>query len=69
MSESISACGGLSWDELGPGLELKKAAGVFCAGEMVDWDAPTGGFLIQASVSMGAVAARAIIKKLGGSGA
>lgn len=64
LSESISASGGVSWDELGPGLELKKAPGIHCAGEMVDWDAPTGGFLLQASVSMGAVAAEAIRKKI-----
>lgn len=64
LEESISASGGLSWDELSENLELKKAQGVFCAGEMVDWDAPTGGFLLQASVSMGAVAARGILKKL-----
>ncbi|MGE3262100.1 MAG: NAD(P)/FAD-dependent oxidoreductase [Bacteriovoracia bacterium] len=62
LSECISARGGLSWDEL-DGLELKKMPGIFCAGEMVDWDAPTGGFLIQASASMGRVAAEAMAKK------
>lgn len=62
LSESISARGGLSWDELGHDLEVKKIPGLFVAGEMVDWDAPTGGFLIQACVSMGFVAAEGLIK-------
>jgi uncharacterized flavoprotein (TIGR03862 family) len=64
LSESISSSGGISWDELSPELELKKAPGIYCAGEMVDWDAPTGGFLLQACVSMGAVAAEAIQKRI-----
>lgn len=62
LTECISARGGVSWDELSPTLELLRVPGVYCAGEMVDWDAPTGGFLIQASVSMGAVAARGILR-------
>lgn len=57
LVECISSRGGLSWDELSPSLGVKKMPGIFCAGEMVDWDAPTGGFLIQASISMGFVAA------------
>jgi uncharacterized flavoprotein (TIGR03862 family) len=63
LTESISASGGLSWNELDENLMLKKAPDFYCAGEMVDWDAPTGGFLLQGSVSMGAVAAFAIAKK------
>jgi uncharacterized flavoprotein (TIGR03862 family) len=63
LSESISTRGGLSWDELTHDLELKKVPGLFAAGEMVDWDAPTGGFLIQACVSMGFVAASGILRK------
>ncbi len=63
LTESISASGGLSWDELDENLRLKQAPDFYCAGEMVDWDAPTGGFLLQGSVSMGAVAAMAIAKK------
>jgi uncharacterized flavoprotein (TIGR03862 family) len=64
LSESISARGGLSWNELSEDLEVRKIPGLFCAGEMVDWDAPTGGFLIQACVSMGFVAAEGIRKGL-----
>jgi uncharacterized flavoprotein (TIGR03862 family) len=64
LSESISASGGLSWSELGKDLEAKKVPGLFAAGEMVDWDAPTGGFLIQGAVSMGFVASDGILKHL-----
>jgi uncharacterized flavoprotein (TIGR03862 family) len=65
LSESISARGGVSWDEL-EGLELKKLPGVYCVGEMVDWDAPTGGFLLQGCVSMAAAAVQFILRKTGG---
>lgn len=64
LSESISARGGVSWDELDEGLQLKKFPGIFLAGEMIDWEAPTGGFLIQGAVSQGAHAAEAILKSL-----
>jgi predicted Rossmann fold flavoprotein len=63
LEESISSRGGLSWDELNGDLELRRFPGIFCAGEMVDWDAPTGGFLIQACVAMGYVAAHGILKR------
>jgi hypothetical protein len=53
LEEAISSSGGLSFGELDDRLMLKKFPGVFAAGEMLDWDAPTGGFLIQASVSQG----------------
>jgi uncharacterized flavoprotein (TIGR03862 family) len=66
LSEAISSRGGLAWDELTADLELKKIPGLFCAGEMVDWDAPTGGFLIQACVATGHVAAGGILKRLKG---
>jgi uncharacterized flavoprotein (TIGR03862 family) len=64
LSESISARGGLSWDELGENLDVKRIPGLYAAGEMVDWDAPTGGFLIQGSASMGFVAACGIAAQL-----
>ena len=53
LDEAISSSGGLSWNELNENFMLKKYPGVFAAGEMLDWDAPTGGFLIQGSVSQG----------------
>lgn len=53
LSESISSSGGLLWQNLDEALMLKSHPGVYCAGEMLDWDAPTGGFLIQACISQG----------------
>jgi len=64
LSEAISSQGGINWSELTDSLELRKFPGVFCAGEMINWHAPTGGFLIQACVSTGALAADGIAKKL-----
>lgn len=53
LSESISSSGGVSWDSVTANLMLQNHPGIFLAGEMLDWDAPTGGFLIQACVSQG----------------
>lgn len=53
LSEAISSRGGLALSEVSEHYELKKFPGIYCAGEMLAWDAPTGGFLIQAAVSMG----------------
>ncbi len=47
IEEAISTAGGVSWDELDDQLMLKRFPGMFCVGEMIDWDAPTGGYLIQ----------------------
>lgn len=63
LSEAISSTGGVSLEEVTPELELKRYPGIFICGEMLDWDAPTGGFLIQASVAMGAAAAKAILRQ------
>jgi uncharacterized flavoprotein (TIGR03862 family) len=64
LSESISSKGGVSLDEISPSLELKKFQGIFCGGEMLDWDAPTGGFLIQACVSQGAAIAKSLLSTI-----
>jgi uncharacterized flavoprotein (TIGR03862 family) len=53
LSESISSSGGLLWENFDENLMLKSHPGIYCAGEMLDWDAPTGGFLIQACISQG----------------
>ena len=58
MDEAISTAGGLSWGALTPELMLKDLPGVFCAGEMLDWDAPTGGYLITACLATGRWAGR-----------
>ena len=64
LDEAISSSGGLSWDELDSKLMLKQHPFIFVAGEMLDWDAPTGGFLIQGCVSLGRLAATELLKLL-----
>lgn len=56
IDEAISTAGGVAWSELNEQLMLKKLPGVYCAGEMIDWEAPTGGFLIQGCFVTGNVA-------------
>jgi uncharacterized flavoprotein (TIGR03862 family) len=51
LEESISSAGGVEWSEIDSSLMLRKLPGVFVAGEMIDWDAPTGGYLIQGCFS------------------
>jgi uncharacterized flavoprotein (TIGR03862 family) len=53
MAEAISSAGGVAWEELDESLMLRKAPGVFVAGEMIDWEAPTGGYLLQGCFSTG----------------
>jgi uncharacterized flavoprotein (TIGR03862 family) len=64
IEEAISTAGGVSWDELDDALMLKQKPGVFCAGEMIDWDAPTGGYLIQGCFSTATRAANGALKFL-----
>ena len=59
MDEAISVAGGLAWSELDDTLMLHKKPGVFCAGEMLDWEAPTGGYLITTCLATGRWAGRA----------
>lgn len=61
VEEAISVVGGLSTDEIDPDFSLKKFPQIYAIGEMIDWDAPTGGFLLQGSFSMGYFAAQAIL--------
>ena len=60
LSEAISSSGGIALAEVTADFELKKFPGIFAVGEMLDWSAPTGGFLIQACVSQGHAAARGL---------
>jgi uncharacterized flavoprotein (TIGR03862 family) len=60
IDRAISSAGGIRREELDGGLMLKKLPGVFAAGEMLDWEAPTGGYLLQACFSSGAWAAKGI---------
>lgn len=53
LAEAISSAGGVSLGELDDSLMLRKLPGVFCAGEMMDWEAPTGGYLMQGCFATG----------------
>jgi uncharacterized flavoprotein (TIGR03862 family) len=58
LERAISSSGGLDWSELDDRFMLKARPGVFACGEMLDWEAPTGGYLLQACFSTGVAAAR-----------
>ncbi len=60
LSESISSTGGLPFLNLDDNFMIKNMPGVFATGEMLDWDAPTGGYLIQGSVSLARAAAKGV---------
>lgn len=64
IDEAISSAGGVSFDELNEDLMLRKLPGVFCAGEMLDWEAPTGGYLLTACMAGGRHCARGALKYL-----
>jgi uncharacterized flavoprotein (TIGR03862 family) len=53
LDEAISTAGGVAWSSLDDRLMLRACPGVFCAGEMLDWEAPTGGYLLTASFASG----------------
>jgi uncharacterized flavoprotein (TIGR03862 family) len=53
LDEAISTRGGVPWEALNHRLMLKAVPGVYCAGEMIDWDAPTGGYLLTACLATG----------------
>jgi predicted flavoprotein YhiN len=58
LAEAISSAGGVRWSELDSSLMVRRLPGVFVAGEMIDWEAPTGGYLIQGCFATGTRAAR-----------
>jgi uncharacterized flavoprotein (TIGR03862 family) len=58
LNEAISTVGGISLNAVDQNFELKKLQNQYCIGEMLDWDAPTGGYLLQACFSMGVHLAR-----------
>jgi uncharacterized flavoprotein (TIGR03862 family) len=65
VDEAISTAGGVRFDALDAQLMAKALPSVFAAGEMLDWEAPTGGYLLTASMASGAAAARGAIQRLG----
>ncbi|HVV42462.1 MAG TPA: TIGR03862 family flavoprotein [Nitrobacter sp.] len=67
VARAISSAGGIAFSELDADYMIQKLPGVFAAGEMLDWEAPTGGYLLQASFATGAAAGRGALKWLKGS--
>ena len=56
LEEAISTAGGVAFEALDERLMLRRLPGLFCAGEMLDWEAPTGGYLLTACFASGRVA-------------
>ena len=64
IDEAISTAGGVRFEALDDGLMVKALPGVFCAGEMLDWEAPTGGYLLTACFASGVRAARGVLGRI-----
>jgi uncharacterized flavoprotein (TIGR03862 family) len=61
LARAISTAGGIALKELDERLMLRRRPGVFAAGEMLDWEAPTGGYLLQGCMATGAAAGRGVL--------
>ncbi|TWC10975.1 MULTISPECIES: TIGR03862 family flavoprotein [unclassified Pseudomonas] len=68
LDEAISSAGGVTFDAVDENLMLKRIPGVFCAGEMLDWEAPTGGYLLTACFASGRAAGLGMLEFLRNSG-
>ncbi|MCA3573855.1 MAG: TIGR03862 family flavoprotein [Aestuariivirga sp.] len=66
IARAISSAGGVAWDEVDEHFQLLKVPGAYCVGEMLDWEAPTGGYLLQACFSTAVLAARHLAAELEG---
>jgi uncharacterized flavoprotein (TIGR03862 family) len=64
ITRAISTAGGISFSEIDADYMIRRMPGVFASGEMLDWEAPTGGYLLQASFATGAAAGRGAVKWL-----
>ena len=64
IAEAISSAGGVRAEALDDTLQLKTMPGVFCAGEMLDWEAPTGGYLLTACFASGLIAGRGAVASI-----
>ncbi len=62
LAEAISSAGGVRWAELDSSLMVRRLPGIFVAGEMIDWEAPTGGYLMQGCFATGTRAARGALQ-------
>ncbi|TPG57488.1 TIGR03862 family flavoprotein [Roseomonas nepalensis] len=65
LDRAISSAGGLRWEEVAEDFALPRLPGLFAAGEMLDWEAPTGGHLLTACLATGRAAARGVLARLG----
>jgi len=65
LAEAISSAGGVRFEALDPHLMLRGLPGVFCAGEMLDWEAPTGGYLLTACFASGRAAGQGALRYAG----
>lgn len=63
IDRAISTAGGIAWDSLNADYSLKADARTFVAGEMLDWEAPTGGYLLQACFATGRAAAKGVLAR------
>ena len=63
IDRAISSAGGIRFSALDRDFMLRSIPGVFASGEMLDWEAPTGGYLLQASFATGIAAAKGILKR------
>jgi uncharacterized flavoprotein (TIGR03862 family) len=64
LDRAISSAGGIPFSELDENLMLRRLPGVYAAGEMLDWEAPTGGYLLQATFATGIAAAKGVLARL-----
>lgn len=65
IEEAISSAGGVCWEELDESLMIRRFPGLFVAGEMIDWEAPTGGYLMQGCFATGTRAGHAAARFIG----
>jgi uncharacterized flavoprotein (TIGR03862 family) len=66
IGRAISTAGGISFDEFDADFMIRRVPGLFAAGEMLDWEAPTGGYLLQACFATGFAAGKGALKRLAG---
>jgi len=64
IAEAISSAGGVSFDAVNDHLMIRALPGIFCAGEMLDWEAPTGGYLLATCFASGRAAGEGVLKWL-----
>ena len=64
IDEAISSAGGIAFESLDEHLMIRSIPGVFCAGEMLDWEAPTGGYLLTACFANGRAAGLGVLNRL-----